>query len=103
MNRLRKKTRAKKSRETIPLREFSIDKYSNTHLRIRETLPFVAAQRQLLYSHQSWANLCAAESLDDDVVSVVADDDHGHDGTGAKHRAQAPVNVTGYQKIIFYD
>ena len=34
------------------------------------------------------------DHLDDDVVSIVADDDHGHDGAGAAHRPNRAVHRT---------
>ncbi len=43
--------------------------------------------------HLSRGDLGAAESLDDDVVSVEPDDDHRHDRTGSKNRSQTPVEA----------
>ena len=38
-------------------------------------------------------DLGAGEALDDDVVSVVADDDHGHDGESAEDSSQKAVQM----------
>jgi len=43
--------------------------------------------------HLSRGDLGAAESLDDDIVSVEPDDDHRHDRTGSKNRSQTPVEA----------
>ena len=47
----------------------------------------------ILYSYLSWRDLDPAEALDDNVVSVVADDDHGHDGHRAERRAQGSIDL----------
>ncbi len=38
-------------------------------------------------------DLCAREALDDDVVSVVADDDHRHNGESAEDSSQKAVQM----------
>jgi hypothetical protein len=52
--------------------------------------PFTEGARN---GHLSRGDLGAAESLDDDIVSVEPDDDHRHNGTGSKHRSQTPVEA----------
>jgi len=85
------------------VKHLRISSYIRKPLLIYMTLNSLMYEENFLFffisdaTHLARGDLGAGEALDDDVVSVVADYDHGEQGEGPENTAQYGVQLTPWR------